>query len=670
MWQKEPGTYERFRQHTDGRTAFNVGIRLNADSSPSLVLLDVDTKHGKPGLASWSQLESECGPLPENGLLQTTPSGGRHYLLRVPEGTDPHRLPNRSDVLPGLDVFSHKKQFVLSPSRTPLGQYRFDDDRGLPAPSELPTLPPRWAERLLSFQASRATNSDGVSVADPAPDPNLVLALLDILPAPASNSRDDCVDFAYAVHGALGDVDPGILASAKEKFLCWAGRWPGANPDHDEAIWESTKGAKHRGWRHARNDADNFIARARQAGTPEESGIVDGADVAAAETLLNRIRLEDAQSAFAVDPNAKPPATAAIRTQSNADPLRRIINEVREAHDVASRLLAVSKLRKEFRLKDVEIDQALASLGDRGESPLDIGHQLSELVQHPELLESPKPAIPYLAYPGLKTLLSAREKTGKSTFALAGAAAASRGVPFLDEVTSPQTVLWVTEEPLGVVVRRAVEMQADPARFVIMQIGVNPPEQLQQSVKRWSPQIVVVDTLYRYAGVEDENAAALWLPIFAGFDEITRKEVALLLLVHASKASKKGQYRGSSAIGGHVDLILAMTAPDAGANRKLYAVGRIPANDFAVRLSPDRRTFELLGKPAPEAEMVDAVRSFLSINGPATKSKLRKMLQVGQARIDDALHRLIADDVVVPDGRQYRLVTAPEAFEKRQSVAT
>ncbi len=124
-WQNDPGTLTQFRLHADGQAALNLGLRLDARAPVPLVLLDVDTKHGKPGAGSFAQLEAECGALPEDALLQMTPSGGRHYLLRLREGVDPRALPNRADVLPGIDVFTHQRQFVLAPSRTAVGAYNF-----------------------------------------------------------------------------------------------------------------------------------------------------------------------------------------------------------------------------------------------------------------------------------------------------------------------------------------------------------------------------------------------------------------------------------------------------------------------------------------------------------------------------------------------------------------
>lgn len=662
-WQIGPGTLQRFRLYTDGMAAFNLGLRLDADSPVPLVLLDVDTKHGKPGLASLAQLESKCGALPDGALLQTTPSGGRHFLLRLPVGVNPRTLPNSTDVLPGLDVLTDGRQFVLAPSRTTVGAYTFVNGRGLVAPTDLPILPASWVESLMALRGATGGTSGATSDADPAPDASRLVKLLNVLPAPQANSRDECVDFAFAVHGAAANADPEVRVAAEEAWYRWAGRWSGADPAKDQLIWESTSGSKHRGWRHVLSDGQRFISRARGAPDPDAAGVGDGADLDAAEEMLYQLRAEDAQSAFPADPNmARPDGVTACGELAETAKLEQRLTAVRDAPSALARLLAIHSLRKDFSLTRVEIERAAASLTAPDASGTDTGFLLAELLARPELLMAPAPAIPYLAWPGLKTLLSAREKTGKSTLALAGAAAATRGAPFLDEAASAQSVLWVTEEPLGVLVRRASDMRADPTRFVILPMGRNPAQQLQRAWDRWSPQIVVIDTLYRYAGVEDENDSAGWLPVFAQFDEITRSGAALLLLVHATKASKGGEYRGSSAIGGHVDLILAMTAPDSGAVRKVRAVGRIPLSDFEVRLTPDRSSFELFGRGDQDAETVREVRAFLAANGLSTRSRLRRELHVGQPKVDAALERLVGEGAAIQDNGRYRLVTAPEEF--------
>jgi biotin operon repressor len=472
-----------------------------------------------------------------------------------------------------------------------------------------------------------AKTTAAVQPHDQAPDIARVRQAVACIPNDGKD-REAYVGRAHMIRGAVGE-------DGKDIFLEWAARWKDGpvDPVEDERVWDTLPPSR-LGWDELWHVASSHGFDA----TPEIQ--------------------ESAQTDF--------PADVAIQQPNPLDDLasvRELLAAIRDAQDVAGRVLAVAKVRHRFHLTSLEIERAVASLAIPGAADSEIGHSLGELMLRPELLTAPSPAIPHLAWSGLKTLLSAREKTGKSTLALAGAAAATNGAPFLDERVPPQTVLWVTEEPLIVVVQRALEMKADPSRFIVLPMRLNPAEQLKRAVDHWSPQIIVIDTLYRYAGVEDENDAAGWLPVFAHFDEITRTGAALLLVVHATKASKGGEYRGSSAIGGHVDLILAMSAPDAGTGRKVRAVGRLPLSDFDVRLAQDRTTFELLGRKDPDAETVRDVRALLSAaKSPETRSRLRRNLNVGQAKVDRALRQLMEEGAIVQDRGGYRLVTAPEDF--------
>src|SRR2546426_5189195 len=59
-----------------------------------LLVIDVDRKNGKRGGETLAALEGEHGPLGKPD--QITPSGGWHFVFRLPPGTDPATLPNRS----------------------------------------------------------------------------------------------------------------------------------------------------------------------------------------------------------------------------------------------------------------------------------------------------------------------------------------------------------------------------------------------------------------------------------------------------------------------------------------------------------------------------------------------------------------------------------------------
>lgn len=99
----------------------NIGILTGPASG--IWALDVDPKNG--GDVSLAELERVHGPLPPT-WSQTTGSGGRHYLFRLPDDFTPTGSPGR--LPPGLDVRGVNGQIVGPGSRTLLGGYKALDN--------------------------------------------------------------------------------------------------------------------------------------------------------------------------------------------------------------------------------------------------------------------------------------------------------------------------------------------------------------------------------------------------------------------------------------------------------------------------------------------------------------------------------------------------------------
>ena len=89
-------------------------------------------------------------------------------------------------------------------------------------------------------------------------------------------------------------------------------------------------------------------------------------------------------------------------------------------------------------------------------APLSIARSLREWMVDPELLRPPRIILPHVAVEGRVTLLSGREKIGKSTFVGAVVAAASRGESVLGAPpNAPVSTLWYAiDEPASDAVRR------------------------------------------------------------------------------------------------------------------------------------------------------------------------------------------------------------------------
>ena len=82
-------------------------------------VLDVDPRHG--GNDSLAELIETHGELPTT-VQATTPSGGSHYLFKMPA----HAVTNSAGKIgDGLDIRGTGGQIVVAPSRTAVGQYRW-----------------------------------------------------------------------------------------------------------------------------------------------------------------------------------------------------------------------------------------------------------------------------------------------------------------------------------------------------------------------------------------------------------------------------------------------------------------------------------------------------------------------------------------------------------------
>lgn len=126
-----------------GNPKHNIGIATGAtDAGYDLVVLDVDTKDGKDGGAVLRALEGVHGALPDT-LMQTTPSGGLHYLFKVAAGagigigTDVFKAHGR-----GLDVRGEGGYIVASPSEVDGKPYTWRNDL------LLAELPGAWVQAL------------------------------------------------------------------------------------------------------------------------------------------------------------------------------------------------------------------------------------------------------------------------------------------------------------------------------------------------------------------------------------------------------------------------------------------------------------------------------------------------------------------------------------------
>jgi RecA-family ATPase len=189
---------------------------------------------------------------------------------------------------------------------------------------------------------------------------------------------------------------------------------------------------------------------------------------------------------------------------------------------------------------------------------------LGELLADPSLTQLPTPIIPSFAYEGRVTLLSGREKSGKSTLVGQALSALSAGSAFLDNQLEKRRTLWLAlDEPLGDLVRRAGEYGADPANFLISDERPESAHHLADLIRHCRADAVVVDTLSELWSVEvkNENDATEVGPFMRAYTRVARDTGAGLIFLHHLPKARGPLYRGSTALGAAVDILARLTHP-------------------------------------------------------------------------------------------------------------
>ena len=108
---------EWWNNHPDA----NIGLVTGEEAN--LVVVDVDVKDNARGMKSLEELEDKCGQF--DTLMAHSPSGGRHYYFKYPQGN--HSIGCRINLRPGIDIRANGG-YIIAPGSTIDGiPYQFDD---------------------------------------------------------------------------------------------------------------------------------------------------------------------------------------------------------------------------------------------------------------------------------------------------------------------------------------------------------------------------------------------------------------------------------------------------------------------------------------------------------------------------------------------------------------
>lgn len=190
---------------------------------------------------------------------------------------------------------------------------------------------------------------------------------------------------------------------------------------------------------------------------------------------------------------------------------------------------------------------------------------LGDWLADTELLQPPEVVIPHLAVEGRASLVSGREKIGKTTLVAGAVGGASRGEPVLGTpLTDNIRTLWFAlDEPVADTVRRfailgsahdGILINAEPRTCGELM------DALERDLETFPDVgVVVVDTLSRVlatSGIDPNSSREVEPAIARLVDFFHRQNVAAILLYHTGKGGR--EYRGSTAIGATVDEVLTL----------------------------------------------------------------------------------------------------------------
>ena len=278
------------------------------------------------------------------------------------------------------------------------------------------------------------------------------------------------------------------------------------------------------------------------------------------------------------------------------------------------------------------------------------------LVPLRELVARPDVPVDYLLAGrlvcGTVSVVVAKPKVGKSTFARNLALAVSTGRSFLGCDTLQGDVLYLALE------ERPEEIKAD---FLAMgATGDEPihihaadaPEaamlELIRLLRELRPRLVVIDPLFRLARIRDEKAYAETYQALGPLIDIARETGTHILLTHhagkTAKADAIDAPLGSTALGGIVSTLLVMKRTEG--YRTLQSVQRTGAELPETVLSFDTVTRTLsLGASRAEFEQKDAETGILEYlegkSEPQTQEQIRDNVEGQTKAIRAALTALV-----------------------------
>ncbi len=311
------------------------------------------------------------------------------------------------------------------------------------------------------------------------------------------------------------------------------------------------------------------------------------------------------------------------------------------------------------------VTETLQDLARDGVQDADRGFQIHRLE---DLLDEPEPERQWLCdrllpADGL-SLVVAPPKAGKSTLVRSLAATvANGGGKWLNRAVTTGTVLHLAlEERKSTVVRHYRRLGARNGVTIILDASRVAPDQrthrLTESIMDERPALAIIDTLGRWAPVEDGNSYAQVTAITDPLIRIARKYRVHICLVH--HARKSGGQHGEEALGSQafmasVDTLVSIKRAS-GNRRTIESTGRDGQDIETAEISLGETGHVVLG-PSLAAQQLDTDKTAILTaleGGPLTRAALVEKSGVPGKRLPAAAQSLEYSGLVEKTGRGRR----------------
>jgi hypothetical protein len=276
-----------------------------------------------------------------------------------------------------------------------------------------------------------------------------------------------------------------------------------------------------------------------------------------------------------------------------------------------------------------------------------------------------------------KTILLGFPDSGKSWLAWDMALAVATGTPWLGFPTTRGRVLYMDEDTPGQVeVKRRITRllmgrglsPTSPLDVAIThQIGFSLTDHdkmhlLNNTLGVLSPKLVIMDSLVKVLGVEEENDAIAMAGALTALNPLIKEHCcAFLLIDHRRKGSSGTQVewaRGSGAKVAEVDRMLAIDDHTISIAKSRIAVPMDPFGFDIKDVDADSTRIELSGvggRTNAQAVVLDAIKA----KGMLTKDGLLRATSYGASAIEKAVAELQRDSKILGQGNP-RTYSLPE----------